>query len=106
MMPVPVIVRERAYYLRKHIRTDRLVERRAESSVRHYAQLPRTAASLDSTIVRRRIRRPPEPRGDREVRGWDGDRGSRDSISCVEVPRLTDFPGDIRRAHDCSIISM
>src|SRR2546425_4901631 len=104
MMPCAVVVGERAYDFREHVRTDRLVERRAEPSVRHHAQLPRTAASLDSAVVGRGIRRPPEPGGDREVRGGYGNRGSRDSISCVEVPRLTDFPGDIRRAGNRAVI--
>src|SRR2546422_3668520 len=64
MMPCSVVVRERAYDFRKHVRTDGLVERGAEASVRHHAQFPRKAASVDSTVVRRRIRRPPEPRSE------------------------------------------
>src|SRR2546422_4291852 len=67
MVPLPVVVSERADDLGEHIRTDGLVERGPESTVGHHAQLPRKAASLDSTVVRRRIRRPPEPGGDREV---------------------------------------
>src|SRR2546428_12145955 len=35
VVPIPVIVRERAYDFRKHIGTDGLVERGAEASVRH-----------------------------------------------------------------------
>ena len=87
MVPITVIVCERAHDLGEHIRTDRLVERGAEPSVRHHTQLPRSPASLDSTIVRGRIRRPTEPGGDREVRGGYGNRGSCDSVSRVEVPR-------------------
>src|SRR2546427_7523309 len=52
--------------LGEHTGSDGLVERGAESTVGHHAQLPRKAASLDSTVVRRWIRRPPEPRGNRE----------------------------------------
>src|SRR2546422_6431913 len=55
MMPCAVVVGERAYDFREHVRTDGLVERRAEPSVGHDAQLPRTAASLDATVIRRGI---------------------------------------------------
>src|SRR2546427_9071773 len=81
MVPGAVVVCERAYDFRKHIGTDGLVERGAEPSVRPHAEFPRTAASLDSTIIRRWIRGPSEPRRDREVRGGDGNRGSRDTVS-------------------------
>src|SRR2546425_2213643 len=64
-----------------YIGTDRLVERGAEASVGHHAQLPRKAASLDAAVVRRRIRRPTEPGSDREVRGGNGNRRSRDTVS-------------------------
>src|SRR3989442_10584887 len=42
----------------------------------------------------------------REVGGGNGNRRSRDSITGVEVPRLTDFPGDGRRAGDSPVIRM
>src|SRR2546428_14114366 len=81
MMPIPVFVWERTYDFRKPIGTDGLVERGAEASVRHQAELPRAAASLDSAVIGRGFRGPPEPRGDREVRGGVGDRRRRDLIS-------------------------
>src|SRR2546428_8374385 len=96
MMPIPVFVWERTYDFRKPIGTDGLVDRGAEASVRHQAELPRAAASLDSAVIGRGFRGPPEPRGDREVRGGDGNRGRRDLISRVEVPRPTDPPADVR----------
>src|SRR2546428_2207788 len=72
MMPCPVVVGKRAYDLGKHVRPDGLVERRTESPVGHHAELPRTTATMDAAVVRRRVRRPPEPPGDREVRGGIG----------------------------------
>ena len=104
MMPCAVVVGERAYDFREHVRTDRLVERRAEPSVGHHAQLPRTASSLDAAVIRRGIRRPAEPGGDREIGGRYGNRRSRDPVSRVEVPRPTHFPGDVRRARDHPVI--
>src|SRR2546422_11684872 len=98
MMPRPVVVGERADDRRHDIRSNGLIEDDGKSTVVLYPQLPRVPASLDSAVVRRGIRRPPEPGGDREVRGGNGNRGSRDPVSRVEVPRLTDFPGDGRRA--------
>src|SRR5439155_7118662 len=90
-MPSAVVVGERAYDFRKHIGADRLVERGAEPSISHHAKFPRPAASLDSAVIRRRIRRPSEPGGDREVRGGYRNRRSRDPISAfVEVPRYAD----------------
>src|SRR5207247_10477037 len=84
---------------------DRLIEEDSEPSVTLDTQLPRIATSLDSAVIRRGIRRPPEPRRDREVRGGHGNRGSRDPISAsVEMPRATDFPGDVRRARDHPVI--
>src|SRR3989442_14079822 len=71
MMPCPVVVGKRAYDLGKHVRPDGLVERRTESPVGHHAELPRTTATMDAAVVRRRVRRPPEPRGDGEIgRGY------------------------------------
>src|SRR3989442_16016611 len=52
------------------------------------------------------MRRLTKSGGDREVRGGNGNRGSRDSVSRVEVPRPTDFPGDVRGACDRPIVSM
>src|SRR2546428_10231315 len=98
-MPVAVVVRKRASDIRKHVRANRLVEGRAKSSVLEHAELPRTAASVDAAIVGRGIRRPPEPRGDREVRGGDGNRGSCDAISVFgEMSPEADPPTDDRLA--------
>src|SRR2546426_9058822 len=82
-MPSAVVVRERARGRRRHIRSNRLVEDDVEPSVGLYSQLPRIPASLDSTVIRRGIRRPPEPRRDREVRGGYRKRRSRDPISSL-----------------------
>src|SRR3989442_11635832 len=90
---MPGVITERAAERGEDFRTEGLVERGAESTRGHHAQPPRKAASLDSTVVRRRIRRPPEPGGDRKVRGGNGNRGSRDSVSPFgEVPPHTVFP--------------
>src|SRR5207253_40517 len=103
--PRPVVVRERCRYFCKHIWTDGLIENRAESSVGPHAQFPRTASALDSAVVRRWIRRPPEPCGDREVRGGNRDCRSRDPISAsVEVPRPTDLTGYVSRAGNRPVI--
>src|SRR5205809_7212622 len=77
---------------------DRLVERGTKSAVSHHAQLPGKAASLDSGVEGRGVRRPVEPRGDGEIRGGNPDRGSRNSVSRVEVPRSPNLAGDIRHA--------
>src|SRR2546426_11321025 len=105
-MPFPVVVCERADDRRHHVRSNGLIEDDGEPSVVLDPELPRVTASLDSAVVRRGIRRPPEPGGDREVGGGNGNRRSRDSITGVEVPRLTDFPGDDGRSRDRSIVSM
>src|SRR5207249_419011 len=106
MMPIAVVVRKRADDRRHHIRCNRLIEDHGKSTVVSHAELPREAPSLDSSVVRRRIRRPPEPGGDREVRGGYGNRGSRDPISAsVEVPREADFPRDDRRARYRPVVS-
>src|SRR2546425_8337398 len=94
-MPSAVVVRERARGRRRHIRSNRLVEDDVEPSVGLYSQLPRIPASLDSTVIRRGIRRPPEPRRDREVRGGDGKRRSPDPGSPVGVPPPTRFSGHV-----------
>src|SRR2546428_9660671 len=91
-MPYSVAVRERADDLGEHIGTYGLVERGAEASVGHHAQLPRKAASLDAAAIRRRIRRPSEPRGDGEVRGGSGKKRRRHAPSPG---------GEIRRTHLC-----
>src|SRR2546426_10916861 len=72
--------------------------RSAESSVGHHPEFPRAAASLDATVIRRWIRRPSEPGGDREVRGGYGSGESRDSVARIEVFRATDLPVDVGRA--------
>src|SRR2546422_4227219 len=72
MMPCSVVVLERGDDFRKHVRTDGLVERGAEASVRHHAQFPRDAASVDTSEEQPRILRPPLQRGYREVRGEGG----------------------------------
>src|SRR2546430_16996348 len=98
MMPCPVVVRERGRDFGVYIGGDGLVEDNGHSSVVLHAQLQRGASSLDSTVVWRGIRRPAEPRGDCEVRGGYRNRRRRDSIpGSVEKPRLTGFPGDVRR---------
>src|SRR2546428_13503062 len=76
MMPIAVVVRKRADDLRHHIRADGLIEDSGESAVGPHAELPGKAPSLDSSVVRRRIRRPTEPGGDREIRGGHRERGS------------------------------
>ena len=106
MVPGPVAVGERAHDIREQVRTDGLVERCAEPSVGHHAQLPRTASSLDAAVIRRGIRRPAEPGGDREIGGRYGNRRSRNPVSRVEVPSPTDFPRDVRRARQCPMVSM
>src|SRR5437773_7834898 len=69
-MPGAVVVRERACCIGVHVWLDGLVEDDGEPTVGPYAQFPRTAAAtLDSAVVRRRIRRPIEPGGDREAQG-------------------------------------
>src|SRR3989454_5376837 len=88
MMPRAVVVRERGFGVRHDIRADSLVEDDGEPPASRHPKLPRKAASVDSTVVRRGIRRPPEPGGDREVRGGYGDGWGRDAISAsAEVPR-------------------
>src|SRR5260221_223562 len=103
MMPIPVVVRELADDLREHVRSNGLVERRAESSVRHHAELPGSAASVDATVIRRRIRRPSEPGSDGEAGGGAGNRGGRDPVARVEVPRLTKLASDGGVAHDRAV---
>src|SRR5438094_393708 len=105
-MPRAVVVRERTADVGEHVRSNGLIERRAKSAVREYAQLPGKAASLDSAVVRRRIRRPVEPRGDGEIRGGNLDRGSCDSVSLVKPPRATDSAGDVRRASQCPGVTL
>src|SRR3989442_15767166 len=78
---MPFTIRERDWDHNERARAGGLVEGRAEPSIGHYAKFPRIAASVDAAVIRRGIRRPPEPTGDREVRGRYGNRGSRDSIS-------------------------
>src|SRR5439155_3992563 len=97
-MPSAVVVGERAYDFRKHIGADRLVERGAEPSISHHAKFPRPAASLDSAVIRRRIRRPSEPGGDREVRGGYRNRRSRDSGSQEHGPHSSHFPSYYARS--------
>src|SRR2546425_12741937 len=107
MMPCPVVVGKRAYDLGKHVRPDGLVERRTESPVGHHAELPRTTATMDAAVVRRRVRRPPEPTGDREVRGGYRNRRSRNPIAgSVEMLCLADLPEDARGADNRPVIHM
>src|SRR2546427_3225998 len=51
-----------------------------EPSVSPQAQLPGVAASVDATVERRGIRRPTEPRGDREIRSRYGNRDRNDTL--------------------------
>src|SRR5256712_12579325 len=106
MMPIPVFVWERTYDFRKPIGTDGLVDRGAEASVRHQAELPRAAASLDSAVIGRGFRGPPEPRGDREVRGGDGKRGSRDLISPGGMARFAGPSRGVGRGRGRSLVCM
>src|SRR2546422_10980921 len=106
MMSFSVIVCKRAYDLGEHVGADGLVEGRAESSIGHHAQLPRTPASVDSAVIRGGIRRPPEPTGDREVRGGYRKRGSCDPIAGVEMLGLADLPRDGPGARDRPGISL
>src|SRR6266480_3360795 len=101
MMPRAVVVRERTSYLSEDVRSNRLIERGAESTIREDAQLPRTAASLNAGVVGRWVRRPVEPRGDGEIHPGNLNCGSRDSVSHVELPRTTDIADDVRRASQC-----
>src|SRR5213594_2778100 len=100
MVPFPVVVGERSFGVRQDIRANGLIEDGGKMTFSSHPQLPRTtAAPLDPTVVRRGIRRPPEPGGDREVPARYGNCGSRDAVSdSVEVPRPTNLPGDVRRA--------
>src|SRR2546426_1487028 len=98
VVPVPVVVCERACDFRKHIGTDGLVEGRAEPSVRPHAEFPRTAASLDSTIIRRWIRGPSEPRRDREVDGGSTRLNSSHLVIPYAVFCLTKINAKVRRA--------
>src|SRR5436309_15482529 len=99
-MPRPYVVRKGGFGVRHDVRANGLIEDDGEPSASRHPQLPRAAAaSLDSAVIRRRIGRPSEPCGDREIRGGYGDRGSRDPIpDSVEVPRATDLPSDVGRA--------
>src|SRR5712691_588109 len=106
-MPRSVVVCEGAANVSKDVRLDGLIENDPQLSVVIDPEFPRTTpAALDSTVVRRRIRCPPEPPGDREVRGRYGNRERRDPISRVEVPRPTDLAGDVGRACDRPVITM
>src|SRR2546427_8603101 len=93
VMPGAVVVVEQGCRYCVHVWLDHLVEDDGEPSIILHAQLTRAAAAtLDPGVVRRRIRRPIEPGGDREIRGGYGERGSRNSIpASVEVSRPTDF---------------
>src|SRR2546422_7312064 len=84
----------------------RSIDDGGKSTVVLYPQLPRVTASLDSAVVRRGIRRPPEPGGDREVGGGNGKWGRRKSVTHVQLPLLTDFPVDRNRAGDRPVIRM
>src|SRR3989442_12585433 len=97
-MPVPVVVRTGAHRLGNHIRTDGLIEDAGKPTIGPHAKLPRKAASVDSTVIWRGIRRPPEPGGDREVRGGNGNRGSRDPVSTRSEKRRVREQGRSRRA--------
>ena len=106
MMPRPVVVGERTHDFREHVRADRLVEGRAEPAIGHDAQFPRTAASLDSTVVRRRIRCPVEPCGNSEIRAEYGNRGGGDPISADKRPRPAHFSGDVCCAYDGAVVAL
>src|SRR2546426_10370330 len=66
VMPRPVVVGERADDRRHHILSNGLIEDDGKSTVVLHAELPRISVTLASAVVRRGIRRPPEPGGDRE----------------------------------------
>src|SRR2546427_8104372 len=100
MMPFSVVVCKRTYDLGEHVGADGLVEGRAESSIGHHAQLPRTPASVDSAVIRGGIRRPPEPTGDREVRGGHRNHGGRDPVPRPEMLYPAAPPRGVLRAPD------
>ena len=106
VMPRAVVVCEWASGRGERVWGDGLIKEDCESSVVLYPELPRDAASLNPGIIRRRIRRPPEPRGDRKVRGGYGNRESCNPFSRVKVPRPADFPDDVRRAREGPVISV
>src|SRR3989449_5564272 len=101
MMPDAVVVSEGADDFGEHVRTDGLVERGPESTVGHHAELPRTAASLDSTVIRRRIRRPPEP--DRKSTRLNSSHGYISyAVFCLKKKTLTN---DFRQKQACTTFS-
>src|SRR5947208_2323039 len=104
MMPFPIVVGKRTHDVGPHRRG--LIESRAESSIGHDAQLPGTVASLNATVIGRRIRRPVEPGGDREDRSGDRNRRSSNAVSYAEVPRPTDLSVNIRRAGNAPVVSL
>src|SRR2546427_2929620 len=106
MMPFSVVVCKRTYDLGEHVGADGLVEGRAESSIGHHAQLPRTPASVDSAVIRGGIRRPPEPTGDREVRGGYRKHGGWESIAGGAMLGLADLPRGVPRAPGRPRLSM
>src|SRR3989442_12679101 len=94
-MPFSVVVCERGCSFCEHVRGDGFIEDDREPSIILYTQLPRIPASLNPAVVRRGVRRPVEPRGDREVYSRDRNRGSCDSIPRVDMPRPTDVPDNL-----------
>src|SRR5207249_11694255 len=99
MVPFSVVVSERTNDLGEH--RIGLVEGRAESSVRHHTQLPRTPAY--PTVIRRWIRRPRQPGRDRELRGSDGNGGSGKAMAREEVPSPDDLRDEVGRGGERNV---
>src|SRR5207249_4390335 len=105
-MPSAVVVRKGTSDLSENIWSNGLIERRAETSVGHHPQLPRTAAPMDSAVVGRGICRPVEPSGDREVHSGDLDWRRGNPVPSNEVPCPSAFSGGIRGTDDDAMLSI
>src|SRR2546427_10452231 len=97
-MPFSVVVCERGCSFCEHVRGDGFIEDDREPSIILYTQLPRIPASLNPAVVRRGVRRPVEPRGDREVYGGDQNVGSGNATCSVGMQISTDVVGVKGRA--------
>src|SRR2546427_12040910 len=90
----------------KHVWGDGFIEDDREPSIILYTQLPRIPASLNPAVVRRGVRRPVEPRGDREVYSGDQNRGSHKSRARVEMPVAADVSKEIGRARHRPVVPL
>src|SRR2546428_6174101 len=104
-MPFSVVVCERGCSFCKHVRGDGFIEDDREPSIILYTQLPRIPASLNPAVVRRGVRRPVEPRGDREVYSRDQNGGGKirsPALICLArqtSPHTTLEPAPIPQCH-------